>query len=195
MKRLSTLKWASIYKQWRTGRYAFAFDIVLFMLITVGFHQIWWAFARDIKSWAFIQLSADALAVQVYQPTLWFNTQVFNLSVTEEGWNTMRFANGKALLVAESCSGLKQFFQVAVLFVLYPGPWKHKTWFILLGFVAIHITNVVRVLFLSLWMALDVPYWDFAHDWIMRPFYYVVIFGLWYIWNQRIRHKHLRKYI
>lgn len=169
--------------------YAFVIDIGLFMFITLGFHKLWWFFAAEIKSTTFIQYSADALAEQVYVVTYWLNEHVFGLRMTAEGWNTMRFENGKALLVAESCSGLKQFFQVAVLFILYPGPWKHKAWFIPLGFVAIHLTNIFRVLVLSLWMAHDVPHWDFAHDWIMRPMYYVVIFGLWYVWNERFMRK------
>lgn len=154
------------------------------MLITYGFHELWWFFAMEIKSLAFIRLSADSLAEQVYHASFWLNKNVFALQMTEEGLNVMRFANNKALLVAESCSGLKQFFQVLVLLVLYPGPWLKKIWYIPLGFVAIHITNLVRVVFLSLWMAYDVPYWDFAHDWIMRPMYYIVIFALWYVWNE-----------
>jgi len=172
------------WKQFRQGPYAFVIDIGLFMLITLGFHKLWWFFAPEIKSTAFIQYSADALAEQVYVVTYWLNEHVFGLKMTAEGWNTMRFENGKALLVAESCSGLKQFFQVAVLFLFYPGPWRHKAWFIPLGFMAIHLTNIFRVLVLSLWMAHDVAHWDFAHDWIMRPMYYVVIFGLWYVWNE-----------
>jgi exosortase/archaeosortase family protein len=168
----------------RLGTYALLFEIGLFMLITYGFHELWWFFAKEIKSFVFIQMSADNLAEQVYHASFWLNKHVFGLQMTEEGWNVMRFANNKALLVAESCSGLKQFFQVLVLFVLYPGPWRKKLWYIPLGFVAIHITNVVRVVFLSLWMAHDVPYWDFAHDWIMRPMYYIVIFALWYVWYE-----------
>jgi exosortase/archaeosortase family protein len=195
MKRINFLSLRTQWHSWQHGPYAFVLEIGLFMLITFAFHKFWWAFANQIKSLAFIQWGADTLATEVYRVTYWLNAKVFALPMTEEGWNTMRFANGKALLVAESCSGLKQFFQIAILFVIYPGPWKHKTWFIPLGFVAIHLTNIFRVLVLSLWMAHDVPYWDFSHDWIMRPFYYVVIFGLWYIWNERIRHKHLKKYI
>ncbi|MFN3530003.1 MAG: exosortase/archaeosortase family protein [Bacteroidia bacterium] len=175
----------------KAAPYAFVIEIALFMVITYGFHELWWFFATEIKSTVFIQLSADYLADMVYQASYWVNKSIFGLQMTEEGWNVMRFANNKALLVAESCSGLKQFFQVAVLFLLYPGPWRHKLWFIPLGFIAIHLTNIVRVVFLSLWMAHDVPYWDFAHDWIMRPMYYIVIFALWYLWNEYFYRKNL----
>lgn len=161
------------------------------MLITYGFHKLWWFLAAEIKSTAFIQLSADNLAEKVYHASYWVNKSIFGLQMTKDGWNVMRFANNKALYVAESCSGLKQFFQVAVLFLFYPGPWRHKVWFIPVGFIAIHLINIVRVVLLSLWMANDIPFWDFAHNWIMRPMYYVVIFVLWYIWNEFYYRKNL----
>jgi len=28
-------------------------------------------------------------------------------------------------------------------------------------------------------------YWDFVHDWIVRPFFYVVMFMLWVWWNEK----------
>lgn len=178
---------AYIYRNLQAGSYRFIVDIGLFMLITFGFHKLWWAFSAEIKSIPNILYAAEVLAGMVYRSSFWINDRVLGLSMIEEGANVMRFANQKALLVAESCSGLKQFFQIFVLFVLYPGPWKHKLWYIPMGFFSIHLVNIFRVSFLSLWMAHDVPYWDFAHDWIMRPMYYVVIFALWYYWNERIR--------
>ncbi len=42
----------------------------------------------------------------------------------------MWFSNNGYVGVNESCSGLKQFYQIAVLFILFPGPWKHKLWYI-----------------------------------------------------------------
>jgi exosortase/archaeosortase family protein len=169
------------------GPYGFVLEIGLFILITYGFHKTWWLLAPDLLNTKFIQMGSEALAKQVYLTTYWLNENVFGLNMKSESVNIMRFENNKALMVAETCSGLKQFFQVAVLFLLYPGPWRHKIWFIPLGFAAIHLTNIFRVLFLSLWMAYDVPNWNFAHDWIMRPMYYVVIFLLWYIWNESRR--------
>lgn len=174
------------------GPYAFVVEIGLFMLVTIAFHKFWWAFSNEIKSLEIIWRSADFLAAEVYKVSFWLNAHLFQLEMKEEGMNVMRFANNQALLVAESCSGLKQFFQIAVLFLVYPGPWKHKAWYIPLGFAAIHLTNIVRVVALSVWMAHDVPYWQFAHDWIMRPMYYVVIFALWYIWNEKFYNHKLK---
>lgn len=184
VKRLNEI-WIAIY----SGPYRFVFEISLFMVITYGFHIFWWHYAEQIKGFEPVIDSANRLAIEVFKASFWVNEKVFGLKMSIEGVNIMRFENGKALEVAESCSGLKQFFQVAILFVLFPGSWKHKAWFIPLSFMAIHITNILRVVALAVWMAQEVPHWNFAHDWIMRPMYYVVIFGLWYVWNERFNQR------
>lgn len=176
-----------VIQKWRElklGPYRFLIDIGFFMIITYGFHWFWWENATWIKSHKIIYELADGLANLVYRAAYRVNEVVFGLEMQQLPLNTIRFENQKALQVAESCSGLKQFFQIAVLFILFPGSWKHKIWFIPTGFIAIHLVNIFRVSFLSVWMAWDIQFWDFAHDWIMRPFYYVVIFVLWYLWNE-----------
>lgn len=169
--------------------YPFLWEIGLFLLITIVFHNLWWYFASEIKSFNVILQCSDILAHLVHQASFWVVENVFRLLINEEGIHTIHFSNGKALVVAESCSGLKQFFQVGVLFLVYPGTWIHKLWYIPLSFIVIHLTNILRVVALSLWMAYDIPFWDFAHDWLMRPSYYVVIFALWYFWNNRYNTK------
>ncbi len=87
--------------------------------------------------------------------------------------------------VNEGCSGFKQDYQLLGLFLLYPGPWKHKLWYIPASFVVMHFTNIFRIVVLTLILQHLPAHWDFWHEWIMRPFYYAVIFGLWMVWNER----------
>jgi len=99
---------------------------------------------------------------------------------------TMWFNQGMGyIIVNSSCSGLKQAYQVTALFVLFPGPWKHKLWFIPAGWAIMFLTNVFRIVVLSLILVWRPEYWNFSHDWILRPFFYVIIFGLWVIWVER----------
>jgi len=86
-------------------------------------------------------------------------------------------------MVNDSCSGLKQFFQIAVVFLLFPGPWKHKAWFIPASILVMHGVNILRIVILSIVLIKWPGYWQFSHDWILRPFFYVVIFAEWLIWE------------
>jgi len=164
------------------GSFGFVVDVVLFCIITFGFHLLFRYFSHEIMSFGVVRLSSDWLALQVYNISLWINRNVFGILITTSPVNTMWFSNGGYITVNSSCSGLKQFYQVFVLFVLFPGPWKHKLWFVPLGWVVMFLTNIFRIVSLSFILLWKPAYWDFSHDWILRPFFYVVLFGLWVGW-------------
>lgn len=162
--------------------YAFLLDVALFMLITWVFHKLWWQFATEIKSVEFVINSANWLAHQVFVSSYAIIHWLIDPGAVKEAINTIRFSNGGYIAVNESCSGLKQDYQILVLFLLFPGPWKHKLWFIPSGMLIMHITNILRIAVLgmvTLWLP---QHWHFIHDWVLRPFFYVVIFILWVWW-------------
>ncbi len=167
------------------GPYGFVFDIVLFAVITYTFHVLWWDFASFIKSFAIVYNTADWLARQVYLSSLWINRNILGISISTEEPNLMRFSNGGFVAVVESCSGLKQFYQILVLFLLFPGPWKHKLWFIPMSILIMHFVNIMRIVILSVMAIWKPEYWDFVHAWILRPGFYVVIFLLWVWWVEK----------
>jgi exosortase/archaeosortase family protein len=177
------------YKKLYNGPFGFGVDVLLFAGITYGFHLLFRHFSHEIMSLHFVSQSGLWLADRVYDISLWFNRTVLGYHITVEPGNTMWFSNGGYITVNTSCSGLKQFYQVFVLFVLFPGPAKHKLWFIPLGFAIMFLTNVFRILILSIVLLWKPEYWDFTHDWILRPFFYVVLFGLWVWWVERYTRK------
>lgn len=183
---------ASVFRQVKNyyyGPQGFVIDLALFVLITYAFHRFWWDFSQSIKSFAAISSTADFLAAQVFHSSLWINRHILGLHVTTEAPNILWFANGGYVQVSESCSGLKQFYQIIVLFVLFPGPWKHKLWFIPMSLVIMHGVNILRIVILSVVVLWKPAYWDFIHEWMLRPGFYVVIFLLWVWWVEKFRIK------
>lgn len=169
-------------------------DVALFMIILLFFHFMWRTFVRDILSVEFINSSANWLAVQVYQESKWI-IELLGVNVTPFDelriggslrHNVFYYAeNNGYVSVNSSCSGLKQFYQWFFLMILFPGPWKQKIWFIPLGIIIIHGVNVFRIVTM-VFVTINLPqYWDFIHDWILRPFFYVVMFTLWVWWNEK----------
>ncbi len=169
------------------------FGVFLFMAITVVFHLLW----RLGRDW-FTQLDAyvalsDMLVRHVFQMAAGINNYLFgDLIVSFEQSCIFRIAGrfgGEAftghILIDESCSGLKQFYQALFLFLIYPGPRKHKLWFIPMAILVMHIVNVLRIIALTVTMMHFYQHWDFVHDWVVRPFFYVVLFGLWVVWEER----------
>lgn len=169
----------------KSSKYSFLVDILLFMIITVVFHKLWWAFSSEIKSMPGVLDMANWLATQVFVSSYWVIHHIVDPAAYTEAVNTIRFSNNGYITVNESCSGLKQFYQIFVLFILFPGPWKHKAWFIPVSFIIMHLTNIFRIIFLGIIVLWKPEQWHFVHDWIMRPFFYIVIFMLWVWWVEK----------
>jgi exosortase/archaeosortase family protein len=177
------------FRRFYDGPFGFVVDVALFAIITYSFHVLWWDFARVIKSFTAVNATADWLAEQVFHSSLWINRSILGLHVTTEYPNVMWFSNGGFVQVVESCSGLKQFYQILVLFILFPGPWKHKLWFIPLAIFIMHLVNIMRIVILSVVVLWKPEHWDFIHEWILRPGFYVVIFLQWVWWVEKFRLK------
>lgn len=165
-------------------------DVALFVIITFAVHKLWWQFSSHIYAIpAFMSLSGW-LAHEVYVVSAWINMHILQMDIKLTTGNTMIFLrNNCSIYINESCSGFKQMIQILVLFLLFPGPWKHKAWFIPAGIVSMFFVNVIRVIGLSYAMMFMPHQWDFIHLWIMRPFYYVAIFVMWVIWVEKFRRR------
>lgn len=177
--------------------YAFK-DVAIFMLILVFFHFLFKIFAREISDSRFYIDSSDWLSQKVFEASRWI-MEVLNVKVTAFDQlnigNSIRNRvfyypeNNGYVSVNYSCSGLKQFYQWIILMLLYPGPWKHKSWFIPMGLAIIHFVNLFRIVGMT-YVTIHLPdHWDFIHDYVMRPFFYVVMFALWVWWNEKFYHQ------
>lgn len=162
-------------------------DVVLFATITYALHFLWWHFLWKAETFSFLHQWASVLAHWVFLSSSWILEHVFSLSHNTYD-DTLYFENGYIAII-ESCSGLKQFYQLFFLLLLFPGPWKHKLWYIPSGMLLIFFVNVFRIISLSYILIWWPKYWDFAHLWILRPFYYVLIFALWLIWVEYFKNK------
>jgi len=163
-------------------------DVLLFAVIIYFFHWLWWSggLKHFLKEFAFFSETEEFLAHQVFLPASWVVQNVLHYSVKGIE-NTLYLPHNAYVAVEGACSGLKQFYQWVLLMILFPGPWKKKLWFIPLGLVVIHIDNIIRIVILSI-VAIHWPqHWDFIHLWILRPFFYVVIFALWVLWVEKVR--------
>jgi exosortase/archaeosortase family protein len=182
-------KYIAQYREFEKGKNGFMVDIALFTLITYSFHLIFRFYASAIMSVPFIQASAEWLAYAVYTISLWINQHILGMQIVVKPVNAMWFTNGAGIYVNNSCSGLKQFYQVIILFVLFPGPWRSKLWFIPFSCFVMFATNVFRIVVLSVNQSFHPEYFEFIHTWVLRPFFYVVLFGLWVWWVEKYRRR------
>ena len=165
--------------------------VFLFALITLVIHYSYRFWVRQ-DYWPIsstMHYLHDKMSDIVYDQSTWFIEHVMPISITREENRMICFTNGGYIGINESCSGLKPILQFILLFLIYPGPWVKKLWFIPLGVVIVHLTNLFRIVGLSVVTVTIPEYWDFSHDYLFRPFFYVVIFLLWVWWAERLSAK------
>jgi exosortase/archaeosortase family protein len=163
--------------------------VIIFAIITIVIHYSYrfWAMDLDYKPIHNQVMAAhDALSEIVYRQSSWFDAHVLKIPIITDDENRVIHFEGNGFIgISEGCSGLKQILQVFLLFLIYPGPWKHKAWFIPMGIILVHLTNLFRITGLSVVVVNWPAYWQFSHDYMFRPFFYVVIFFLWVWWVEK----------
>ena len=169
-------------------------DVVFFFVLILGFHFLFrfWAYHLHYQP-----LQAIVMPVYGFLTRLLFNNSVWVLKhlthfqFSTQGNNIVMGAGHVG--VHSGCSGLKQFLEWIVLMTFFPGPWKHKAWFIPLGLVVIHLVNIFRISGLSILLIYFPEHWQFTHDYIYRPFFYVVMFAMWVFWVEKFRNRTVMK--
>lgn len=169
-------------------------DIVIFAILLFSFHYIYifWSKNNFYPLQNQVNSLFDKASVVVTNQSDWILTHIFKLPHTTEGVRiTVDTVKDHTFTVEVSpgCTTLKQWLHWIFLMLLFPGPAKHKLWYIPLGLVAIHIANLIRITGLTL-IVTRLPYhFDFFHNYVFKTFFYFVIFVMWLIWAEKIKRK------
>ena len=171
-------------------------DVGLFILLIISFHYLYLGW-QALDYWP-IKGAIDRLMVWsvnlVYGQCCWVLDRIFHIDITtvseERLIATPNNEGGWArVIIAPECASLKQWLHWIFLMVLFPGPWKHKLWYIPAGLVIIEWTNVVRICGVLL---MQIPWpnsFQLSHDYIFKIFFYFVIFLMWMLWVEKFKDK------
>lgn len=170
-------------------------DVIIFAVITLTIHfsYRYWAnktHYRPIQKE--MNFAHEEMAWIVFDQSTWIIDHVLRIPINADANRVIHFAGNGFIAINQSCSGLKPILQFILLMLIFPGPWKHKAWFIPMGIVIVHFTNLFRISGLAVVTVTIPEYWQFSHDYLFRPFFYVVIFLLWVWWVERFRAKALK---
>ena len=176
-------------------RYQSLFDVGLFFVLIFSFHILYVIWEGPMDFWP-IKGTVDKLFVWasalLFDQSTWTLEHIFRMDfVTKD--QTIFFLNNEgsysAVTVAPECTSLKQWMHWLFLMLIFPGPWKHKAWYIPVGLVIVELTNVVRIVGICLFLRPFPNSFALAHDVIFKIMFYVVIFLMWMIWVEKFLHK------
>lgn len=175
-------------------------DVGLFIVLILGFHCLfigwqglhYWPIAGAIE-----KLSLWSVNL-LYGQSCHVLERLFHIDITTIKYMRLIAATNHdggwaRVIIAPECASLKQWCHWIFLMLLFPGPWKHKAWFIPIGLVIIEWTNVARICGILL---MQIPWpnsFHLAHDYIFKALFYFIIFLMWVVWVECFAHPKKRK--
>ncbi|MBR3426746.1 MAG: hypothetical protein IKG95_02260 [Bacteroidales bacterium] len=174
-------------------------NVGLFIVLIISFHFLYLGW-QAIGYWPVTRWVNDLMVWSVnllYGQCCWVLEHVFRIDITTINAQRLIAAVNKEggwarVIVAPECASLKQWLHWFFLMAIFPGPWKHKLWYIPAGLVVIEWTNVVRVCGILL---MQIPWpnsFHIAHDYIFKVFFYFIIFLMWVLWVEKFYNKSIK---
>lgn len=84
--------------------------------------------------------------------------------------------------IVDGCNGISAMGLFLGFIVAYPGDWKNRLSFSIIGILVIYLVNIARVVTLVVTQASWPQFFEFTHDYSTTAIFYIVIFILWMIW-------------
>ncbi len=166
--------------------------VIYFMLILVVSHFFWkftmlgddsdlvvTFFGLNVS--APFNLMADHVARATYALLHFFGS-----SVQLEPYNILRYDNGVAVRIVWACSGLKQAYIFICIIGFSKGALKNKLWYIPAGLVVVYLFNIIRITSITALIHTHPNWFYLLHEHLFKYLFYVVIFGMWVIWNEKL---------
>ena len=185
-------------------------NVGLFVVLIISFHYLYlgwqalgyWPVGRWVEM--LMVWSVDL----VYSQACWVLDHLLQVDITTiDSSRTIAAINNNGnfskVIIAPECASLKQWMHWLFLMLLFPGPWKHKAWYIPAGLVIIEWTNVIRicgVLMMQVWwpnihihlFGNDINTFQLAHDYVFKLFFYLIIFLMWVLWVEKFYNPSLK---
>lgn len=173
-------------------------DVSLFIILIFSFHILYlgWQHLNYFPIEGLVMNLFDWASTLLFNQSCWVLENIFRVDfITHDHIIGVLNTNDTYSLinVAPECTSLKQWLHWLFLMILFPGPWKHKLWYIPCGLVIIEFINVVRVTGITLCMIPFPDHFVFFHDYFFKTLFYIFIFIMWLIWVEKIYHRKKNK--
>ena len=168
-------------------------DVIIFM-VTLLVANYFWKFTMigdengETVTWFGMDVTApfEYMACHIASAVYWL-VSLFRDTAYMVGEHTVRFESGSGTTIIWGCSGLKQSFIWMCLILTVRGGWKHKLWFIPLGWLVCYAFNILRIFLITLMIEHHPDWFHVLHDYLFKYLFYGILFCLWVIFVEKIR--------
>lgn len=84
--------------------------------------------------------------------------------------------------IVDGCNGIAAMGLFLGFILAYPGDWKNRISFSVVGIGVIYLVNIFRIITLVVTQQNWPAFFDVTHDYSTTAIFYIVIFLLWMVW-------------
>ncbi len=169
-------------------------DVILFVITMFG-ANFFWKLTIDAEEWggpvlwfgwditAPFDFMSEHITRVVTAMVSWFRDTIYMRDPI-----TMTFTSGNSIRIVWGCTAIKQSFIWLIIMIFARGSWKHKLWFIPLGFLGAYAFNILRIFLITLAMEHHPNWFEFLHTYLFKYLFYGILFLLWVWWTEKFAH-------
>ena len=159
----------------------FIFLVIIFSLVGFLWKQL---FDYRIFGVHVLEPAYDFLIRYIVIASSWILTHVFAIPITYDLATARLYFPGMTsfIFIWHGCSGLKEMAMFLFIMLLFPGPWKPKTWFIPVSLLFIYFVAILRIVFLGIVFKYHPSWFNFLHEIIFNIIFFLIFFSLWMVW-------------
>lgn len=161
---------------------------IRFLLIATVLYLSWYSLYEFYlhKQTHFDDVVIDTIVVWAENSLRFFGYSTTDFSSVEGTYRQFLGIEGyKAVTVGAPCDGVVLYVLFIFFVVAFPGPMKHKLWYVPLGAFSIFYLNVLRVAALAVIMSINENWLAFNHDYTFTILVYSYVFALWVVWVRK----------
>lgn len=108
--------------------------------------------------------------------------QIFDADVVSNADVITSNRTGKAVQIAAGCNGVEAVIVLFAAIFAFPSKFKHKIYGFVLGFFAIQILNVIRIISLFYLLQWDKNWFDWFHLYLWQALIILDALIVWLVW-------------
>ena len=108
--------------------------------------------------------------------------QMFDSRVISEGIILQHMDNGFAVAIQAGCNGVEATIVLFSAILAFPSPWKYKLWGISIGFLAIQLLNLIRIISLFYIGQWNQTVFEWAHLYIWGALIMLDVLIIFLVW-------------
>ena len=108
--------------------------------------------------------------------------KIFDPRVVSEGIILQHLDNGFAVAIHAGCNGVEASIVLFSAILAFPSPWKYKLWGICIGFLAVELLNLIRIITLFYIGQWNQTVFEWAHLYIWEALIMLDVLIMFLVW-------------